>query len=85
MSGFSRTAWKNDKGFGDKIMTVDMDIDFLKRALDIEERAYKNAKTAYEFHRDDENRGMVDALKEIMDDEENHVLLIKEMIKKKQK
>lgn len=69
---------------GDIIM-VDMDIDFLKKAEDIEEKAYKNAKAAYEFHKDDEDKLLPEALKEIMDDEAEHVRLIKEMIAKKSK
>lgn len=64
---------------------VDMDIDFLKRALEIEERAYKNAKAAYEHHKDDEDKKLSNALKEIMDDEEDHVKLIKEMMERKKK
>lgn len=64
---------------------VDMDIDFLRRALDIEERAYKNAKAAYDFHKGAENTVLSSSLKEIMDDEELHVSLIKEMIDKKNK
>ena len=64
---------------------VDMDIDFLKKAEDIEALAYKNAKAAYEFHKDDEDKALSDALKEIMDDEAEHVRLIKEMIAKKSK
>ena len=69
---------------GDTVM-VDMDIDFLRKAEDIEEKAYKNAKSAYEFHKDDEDRLFPDALKEIMDDEAEHVRLIKEMIARKSK
>jgi len=69
---------------GDTVM-VDMDIDFLRKAEDIEEKAYKNAKSAYEFHKDDEDSLMPDALKEIMDDEAEHLRLIKEMIARKSK
>lgn len=64
---------------------VDMDIDFLKRALEIEERAYKNAKAAYEHHKDDADSKLSSALKEIMDDEKDHVQLIKDMMEKKRK
>jgi len=64
---------------------VDMDIDFLKRALEIEERAHKNAQAAYDYHKDHEDKSIVDALKEIMDDEERHVSMIREMITKKTK
>ena len=64
---------------------VDMDIDFLKRALEIEERAYKNAKAAYDHHKNDDDNTLSSALKEIMDDEEEHVALIKEMIERKGK
>ena len=64
---------------------VDMDIEFLKKAEDIEEKAYKNAKTAYEFHKDDEDRLLPEALKEIMEDEAEHVRLIKDMIARKSK
>lgn len=65
--------------------SVDMDFDFLKRALEIEERAYKNAKAAYDHHKDDEDEEMSATLKEIMDDEERHVRLIQEMMEKKEK
>ncbi|MDH3974882.1 MAG: hypothetical protein OEV42_11435 [Deltaproteobacteria bacterium] len=64
---------------------VDMDIDFLRRALEIEERAYKNAKAAYEHHKEDADSKLANALKEIMDDEEDHVNLIREMMEKKGK
>jgi len=64
---------------------VDMDMDFLKRALEIEERAYKNAKAAYDHHKDDGDSKLSGALKEIMDDEEVHVNLIKEMMERKGK
>ena len=64
---------------------VNMDIDFLKRALEIEERAHKNATAAYDFHKDNEDKVLVEALKEIMDDEKEHVSLIKEMMEKKGK
>ena len=64
---------------------VDMDMDFLKRALEIEERAYRNAKAAYEHHKDDSDSKLSNSLKEIMDDEEQHVILIKEMMEKKGK
>lgn len=66
-------------------LVVDMDIDFLRRAQEIEERAYKNAKAAYDHHKDGENKVMSESLKEIMDDEERHVQLIKDMIEKKTK
>lgn len=62
-----------------------IDNDFLKRALDIEERAYSNAKAAYEAHKEDADQALSRALKEIMDDEKEHVSLIKEMIAKKSK
>lgn len=64
---------------------VNMDIDFLKRALDIEKKAYTNAKAAYEFHKDDTDSSLSGALKEIMDDEKEHVSLIEKMIEKKGK
>ena len=64
---------------------VNMDIDFLKRALDIEEKAYSNAKAAYEFHKDDADITLSKALKEIMDDEKEHVSRITKMIEKKGK
>lgn len=64
---------------------LDMDIDFLRRALEIEERAFTNAKAAYEQHKNGENEKLAIALKEIMDDEENHVTLIREMMEKKKK
>ena len=64
---------------------VDMDMDFLRRALEIEERAYKNAKAAYDHHKEDPDSKITVAMKEIMDDEEEHVNLIKEMMERKGK
>lgn len=59
------------------------DIKYLRRALEIEEGAYSNAKAAYEHHRDDDDKSLSAALKVIMDDEKEHVSLIKQMIEKK--
>ena len=64
---------------------VNMDIDFLKRALEIEEKAYANARAAYEFHENNTDSTLSSSLKEIMDDEKEHVSLIKQMIEKKGK
>ncbi|MBE9536226.1 MAG: ferritin-like domain-containing protein [Proteobacteria bacterium] len=64
---------------------VNMDIDFLKRALEIEEKAYTNARAAYEFHKNNTDSTLSNSLKEIMDDEKEHVSLIKQMIEKKGK
>ena len=60
-----------------------IDIDYLRRALEIEEGAYSNAKAAYEHHKDDDDKSLSAALKAIMDDEKEHVSLIKQMIEKK--
>ena len=62
-----------------------IDTNYLERALEIEERAYNNAKAAYEFHKEDEDKSLSAALKEIMEDEREHVSLIKQMIEKKSK
>lgn len=60
-----------------------IDTDYLRRALKIEERAYSDARAAYEHHKDDDNKSLSAALKEIMDDEKAHISLIKQMIEMK--
>lgn len=60
-----------------------VDIDYLKKALEIEERAFHDAKAAFEHHKDGDNKFLSSSLKEIRDDEEEHVFLIKQMIEKK--
>ncbi|MDT8318518.1 MAG: hypothetical protein RQ824_11100 [bacterium] len=60
-----------------------IDNDYLKRALAIEERAYSDAKAAYEHHKDGENCSLVAALEDIMNDEREHISLIRQMIEMK--
>ena len=62
-----------------------VELDFLKRALNNEERALYSATSAYNHYKDDDDSKMADALKVIMEDEKRHVDLIKEMIAKKEK
>lgn len=62
-----------------------VELDFLKRALNNEERALNSATIAYNHYKAAGDERMTSAFKEIMEDEAQHVSLIKEMIAKKEK
>ncbi len=61
-----------------------VELDFLKRALNNEERALHSATSAYNHYKDSGDSKMADALKVIMEDEVRHVSMIKDMIEKKE-
>ena len=62
---------------------MSIDIDFLNKALQNEKAALSNAQAAYYHFRDSGNEKMAAALKEIMQDEARHVVMITQLLKKK--
>ncbi len=58
------------------------DMDYLKQALEIENKVFDSAKACYEYYERSGDVEMALTWKSIIDDEKKHVSMIKELIDK---
>jgi len=61
------------------------ELKYLKEALEIEKEALVSAEACYEYYKKIGDNDMAESMKEIWDDEKNHVEVIQKLVTKLEK